>query len=369
MKILHISSARALGGGERHLVDLVDSLAARGHDVHVALIPSSPLRAELGALPPDNIITLPLRNSLDAVSAHRLARFVRERGIDIVHAHIARDYPLAAFTTWRARRARLIITRHVLFPLGRIHRLFLAHTARIIAVSAAVAQSLDARRIFPAHKITVIPNGIDMARFDHAAHASGREDVRRSLNIEATRLIGTVGELSRVKGQEDFIRAAAIVARDFAGAGFVIVGEDASRTGATRARIETLIAELALEDRVRLLGHRDDIAQLIAALDIFVSASHTEAFGLAIVEAMASGTPVVATATAGAREIIDHTVTGQLVPVGDPHALAASISTLLNNPHDAARLSQHALQTARDRFSLARMVDDTEQVYRESLGA
>jgi glycosyltransferase involved in cell wall biosynthesis len=129
MKILQICSARELGGGERHLADLANGLARRAHDVYAALIPASPLLAELSSVPPQNIVELPMRNSLNVASALKLARFVRQNEIEIVHAHVARDYPLAALAARRAG-ARLVLTRHVLFPLNRIHRLTLRRTRR-----------------------------------------------------------------------------------------------------------------------------------------------------------------------------------------------------------------------------------------------
>jgi glycosyltransferase involved in cell wall biosynthesis len=97
LRILQISSAQSLGGGERHLADLANGLARRGHDVYVALRPKSPLIKELAGLVNKNITTLPLRNSLDAISARDLSRLVRRNKIQIVHAHMARDYPLAAY--------------------------------------------------------------------------------------------------------------------------------------------------------------------------------------------------------------------------------------------------------------------------------
>jgi glycosyltransferase involved in cell wall biosynthesis len=364
LRILHISSARALGGGERHLADLARGLVSRGHDVFVALARESPLCAELaGVLPVENIFTLPLRNALDAASAHRLARFVRERRIEIVHAHVARDYTLAAFAAWRSPAARLVVTRHVLFPLSRLHRLTLGRAARVIAVSEAVARALRAQRLVAADKISVIHNGIDFARLDAAAGDTG--EMRRSLmSGDVSFVVGTVGELSRVKGQEDLVRAAATVNRALAGrVGFVLVGEDASRAGETRARLESLIAELDLSERIRLLGRRADVARILHALDLFVSASHTEAFGIAIVEALASGVPVVATETEGAREIIGAGAGGRLVPVGDAEALAASIVALLGDASERARLSDDGRASARERFSLTRMIDATERVY------
>src|SRR5207247_6126995 len=118
----------------------------------------SPLVTEL-SIPRHNILELPMRNSLNVSTAVRLARFVRKNQIEIVHAHVARDYPLAALATGRTK-ARLVLTRHVLFPLSRIHKLTLRRTSRVIAVSEDVAESLKSQRIFSAKKIVTIHNGI-----------------------------------------------------------------------------------------------------------------------------------------------------------------------------------------------------------------
>lgn len=377
MKILQVSSARSFGGGERHLLDLARGLAARGHEVCAALPRASPLREELQrALPSENILTLPLRHSLDALSAMRLARFVRERGVSVVHAHVARDYAVAALAARLASGGvRLVVTRHVLFPLGRWHRLTLQRAARVIAVSEAVAHALRARRIVPDEKIKVVHNGINFARFDEAAREfsdrQARENFRQTLGVRAPLLVGTVGELSAVKGQEDFVRASKLIAGAFGDeVEFLVVGADASRDGRTRARLEKLIDELDLHNRVHLTGRRDDVPRVLAALDVFVSASRSEAFGLAIAEAMACGTcVVVATATEGAQEIIRDGETGRLVPVGDAEKIAAAAIILLRNPSERARLCANARSDARARFGLARVVEETEQVYREALQA
>lgn len=369
VRILHISSARAIGGGERHLADLANALALRGHEVHAALAPRSPLRAELGALPEGNLVSLPLRNALDVGSAHALARLVRWREIEIVHAHMARDYPLASYAARRAAASRLVITRHVLFPLNRLHAWTLSNVSRVIAVSRAVARSLEAQRIFPSAKISVIPNGIDLRRFDAESCASDRESFRRTLGVGPERLlVGTIGELKRLKGHEEFLRAAHLLARRFPDADFVIAGEDFSRTGEHRAGLERLIDELGLRSRVHLTGWLEAVAPLLGALDVFVSASHTESFGLAIVEAMASGTPVVATMTEGARETVEDEATGLLVAIGDTGALAEAVARLLEDAEKRERMGAHARLAARERFSLEQMVTATERLYREALG-
>ena len=368
MRILQLSSARTRGGGERHFVDLVGALAARGHEVHVALAPGTPLSAALKHLPAPHIITLPLRNALDLPSARALARFVRANEIEIVHAHLGRDYPLAAFAAARGR-ARLVITRHVPFQLSRLHRFVLARVARVIAVSGPVAAGLRAQKIFPADKIAVVPNGIDLAQSAALDPAAARAEWRARLSVPADALlVGTVGDLSPVKGPDIFVRAAAhAVAHAACAATFIVAGEDHTDDQRMRRQLADLIATHKLKERVRMLGRVDELAPFLTALDVYVSASRAEAFGLAMVEAMACGVPVVATATDGAREIVEDGVTGRLVPVGAVEALADAVVALLADADRRAAMGKAARAAAYARFGLARMVDATEQIYREVL--
>ena len=368
MRILQISSAQSLGGGERHLADLANGLIDRGHEVFVALRPHSALHDELSRVPKQNITTLLLRNSLDVHSARELARLVRKSDIEIVHAHMARDYPLAAYAVRRNPSARLILTRHVLFPLNRLHRLTFSKASLIIAVSQAVASQLRADRVAPAGKISVVLNGIHARRFALAREQFNRHEFLQSWKLpEKSLLVGTVGELTPLKGQQDFLRAAAQISKQIAGCNFIIAGIDHSPDARNEAQIERLIDELNLREQVRRVKWLDDLAQLYCALDVFVSASHTESFGLAIVEAMASRTAVVATETAGAREIIRPGETGLLTSIGNPNELAAAIQSLLSDEAARLRLAEAAQKEVAARFTVERMVDETEKIYRASL--
>ncbi|HVG29956.1 MAG TPA: glycosyltransferase family 4 protein [Pyrinomonadaceae bacterium] len=373
MRILQLSSASTLGGGERHFADLSNALAARGHEVYAALRPDAPLRERLG-LTDARVITLPLRNALDVASASRLAAFAREHGIEIVHAHVARDYPLAAHAVRLARGTRLVLTRHVPFALNSLHRIALANVSRVIAVSAGVARKLREQGIFSPDKIRVVPNGVDFDHYDRALEGFDREKYRRTLSSSARLLAGTVGELSETKGQEDFLRAAAAVVRRAGasqhGAGgveFLVVGEDNSEDQRTRRRLERIVEEENLRGRVHFRGYAPDLPRLLAALDVYVSASRAEAFGLATVEAMICGAPVVATATDGSREIVEDGRTGRIVPAGDVEAMAAALSELLGDERERERFSTNALHSVTERFSLKRMVDETERIYRSVL--
>ena len=367
LRILQISSAKELGGGERHLADLANALTAKGHRVFAAVRPHSPLIRELADLPNQNVIRLPLRNALDARNAGRLASIVKKEEIEIVHAHMARDYPLAAYAARRNPKSRLIITRHVLFPISRLHKITLARVARVIAVSEAVKRQFLAAHLVPVEKVTVVHNGIDINRFQRIMTAVDRSRFCREWGIpEGSVLVGSVGAITPLKGHEDFLRAAVQVARQVPGAHFIIAGVDASEGQKTRAELKHLIQKLGLEGRVTFIGRLDDIADLYNVLTVFVSPSHTESFGLAIVEAMAAGVAVVATRTEGALEIIENGQTGLLVRVADPNALAGSVVGLLRDKELKEELVKFAQASVSSRFGLQRMVDETEKIYFES---
>jgi glycosyltransferase involved in cell wall biosynthesis len=369
MRILQVCSARTLGGGERHVADLSNSLVARGHQVYVAVAPGSPLTARLTGVPAGNIFELRLRNAFDVPSALGLTRIIREAKIEVVHAHLARDYPLASLAV--RRDARLVVTRHVMFTLNRLHKLTLKRVARVIAVSEAVARALRAQHICAEHKLRVIPNGIDLKRFEAVRTELAQTAARLEIGLAKPLLVGTVGSLLPLKGHEEFIRAAARIAATRDDVGFVIIGGDGgggAREEEYRAQLERLIAELKLQQQVRLMSWPTELAPFYSALDVYVSASHTEAFGLAIVEAMASGRAVVATATEGAREIISDKETGVLVPVRDAEWLADAISALLSNEEQRNLLGARAYSEAQ-RFSLERMVETTERVYLDALAS
>ncbi|HEY0171683.1 MAG TPA: glycosyltransferase family 4 protein, partial [Pyrinomonadaceae bacterium] len=286
---------------------------------------------------------------------------------DIVHAHVARDYTLASFAARRNARARLVITRHVLFPLSRLHRLALANVSRVIAVSHAVARALRAQKIFDEEKIRVVENGVDLTRFSRPRGGFKNErwdDKGTSLRV------GIVGEVSPNKGHVDFLHAAARVAEVLGGGvEFFVVGDDSPRGDGYRERVAEVVEGWGLARRLRFLGRLDEeeMPRLFFSLDLLVSASHSEAFGLAMVEALACGVPVVATATEGAREVVEDGANGLLVPVGDVHALADAVVSLLRDEDRRRVFSERASGATRERFDIARTIEATERVYAEAV--
>ena len=365
MRILQVSSASSFAGGERHVVDLTNALAARDHELFAAVRNGSPLITHL-RIPPENIKTLPLRNAFDAQSALSLARIVERHHVDVVHAHMARDYSLASYAARGNATTRFVVTRHVLFPLSRFHKRTLARASRVIAVSAATARHLKEQDLVPEERIVVIRNGIDVKKFRTAN--SERTNYRRSLKVpDDCMLVGSIGELRELKRHDDFVRAAAVVSREVPSAYFVLAGSEVSVDAEERPRLQKLVDDLGLTERFRFLGWLGNAASLLGSLDVFVSASETESFGLVIAEAMAAGVAVVSTATEGARELTMNGETGLLVPVGAVDDMAREITSLLRDRSRREQLANQAQRTVTEQFSLKRMVDEIEGLYREVL--
>jgi len=364
VRILHISSAKTFGGGEKHFVDLCRGLKTRGHDVFAALRPSNQWQARLDFLPAENILHVSLRNSFGVLSATRIAEYIRENKIEIVHAHVARDYIPASLACRIAKNARFVLTRHVLFPLKPFHRFTLSNLSKAVAVSKPVEANL--RNIFSKEKVVLVSNGIDVEALEKVNREQLRANFRSEHHIPSDAfLIGTVGELKVLKGQRDFILAAQVVARQFPDARFVVVGKDHSFKQDHRRELKRLVKIFRMEDRFLWLDWTEDTASLLAALDVFVSASHTESFGLAILEAMAIGGAIVATGTEGANELLQTEVSGKLVPVKEPVRLAGAIADLLSNREMRVKLGRNAQARAGEKFNLKRMIDETETIYRE----
>jgi glycosyltransferase involved in cell wall biosynthesis len=362
MRILQISSARDFGGGESHFVELCKGLRERGHEVFAAIRPTSQWRARLGVLPPDNVLHISIRNSIGVLSANRMGSFARENSIDIIHAHVARDY-IPASIACALSGARFVLTRHMALPLKPFNKFALKNLAMAIAVSSGVEASL--KNLFPAEKIAVVPNGIDIQRWASADRGALREAFRRTHEIpDDDILVGTMGELVPLKGQRDLVLAAGEIAKRYPETRYLIVGSDNSIDKKYRRELKRLVRVSGLEERFHWLDWVDDTPAMLSALDLYVSPSHSESFGLSMLEAIAAGTPVVATDTAGARQLLGGRA---LVPVHDAVALANAVCAALEDPEGSAGHARALREDVGKRFSIEKMIEATEAIYRQLL--
>jgi glycosyltransferase involved in cell wall biosynthesis len=213
----------------------------------------------------------------------------------------------------------------------------------------------------PAERLAVIPNGVDRERF---AAPADRAAARAALGIEDDRpVVALVGRISEEKGQDDYVRAAPGVVAELPGALFLIVGSTAKDAAA--APLRDLARAGGVEDAVRFTGYVDDMPALYAAIDVLAAPSRWEGFGLMLVEAMAAGVPIVASAAGAIPEVVGDGP-ALLVPPREPAALGAAIRRVLSDP-DAARAMAAAGRERATAFSWDRSAERLEAVYDEAL--
>ena len=354
-----------MGGGEVHVADLVRGLTARGHAVYLAVRPDSPLRGPLAGVIA-SWHELPLRNSLDLQSARAIAQLITENGIDIVHAHVGRDYLVAALACKQTNNAKLVLTRHHYLPLKRsaLYRWLLGDVAVVIAVSDSVRQSVLERLQLPSEKVRTLPNWIDPERFKPEDRDAARAMFRVRYNI----VVACIGQITQAKGQEEFVRAAAALARTRTDLEFLIVGQESEEGGAFTKRLTDLARSSGLQEKLRFLGRVKHIPQLLAAVDVVVVPSWDEGFSLVTIEAMAARRPVLASRVGGITGIIKDNVTGLLFPPRDVHALTDKLLWLVSDAPLRERLSVQAQRDVYARFGRDHIIDQIESLYMEVLG-
>ena len=238
----------------------------------------------------------------------------------------------------------------------RVNRFTDGLADRVVCVSEEVARFCVEEVGTPRDKVTVIPNGVDVKRY---ADLPDVAEARSQLGMPQEKpLVGTVARLEPAKRMDVLLQTMALVPT----ASAVIVGD-----GRQRSALETLAEQLKLADRVWFVGHREDVRCWLAALDLFVLCSDREGMPNAVLEAMAAGLPVAATAVGGVPEVVVDGVTGVLVPPGEPATLAEAVAGLLGDKELRRRMGEAGQRRIEECFSVERTVERTEALYEELL--
>ncbi len=357
MKILHIDSERSFGGGERQVLGLVRHLARRGHENLLAASPDSALSRMVPGSDA-RLIPLAIRNHVDLLAALRLARIVARESPHLIHYHTSRSHALAP---WLRRHApRSLVTRRMDYPIRRgwwSSLLYNRSVAGVAAISEDVRRKLIAGGV-RAERIRVIRSAVEPPA--GLPGEAGREAARRRFGANGEPVIAVVAALERRKGQDILLHALAEISRRGRRFQCLLCGG-----GSERSALERLAAELGVAASVRFLGEQRQVADVLAAADLFVLPSRHEGLGVAILEAMAMGLPVVATAVGGIPEAVEHDRTGLLVPPEDGSALAAAIDDLLGHRDRACELGARGRERVLERFTMERMAGEYQRFYEE----
>lgn len=355
LRIVHVDTERAWGGGQRQVCQLAAGLQRRGHRSWAAARPGTRLAAELCDA---GVPVLPLAPAFewDPRAARRLRQLLIEVRADVVHAHAGHAVALAAVAS-AGTPARLVVTRRVALPLRRnpLSRWKYARAERIIAVSERVREVLESGGV-ASSRIGVVRSGVDLtrclSRASDATLAGLGVDRRRPLVVMVSALVpphkdpGTfVAAVARARAAGCDCQALLIGAGPLAGAA------------------ERACRRLGLDGTLRLTGFRGDALELLAAADVAVLSSRDEGLGTTLLDAMLAGVPVVATAAGGVREVVRDGVDGLLVPVGDGGALGEAIARVLSDGRLRAALVAAGRKRVQE-FSMERTVEGTLREYR-----
>jgi len=360
LKILHINTERTWRGGEQQTLYLLEGLKARNIVCHLVCQPGSPMqeRAEKAGI---DAFPIAMRGEADLPAGYRIRTLIRKYNYAIIHAHTSHAHTLAYLASI-GTAVRRLVTRRVDFSIFRRSFLhlsgfkyrFMAHG--YIAISNKVKAVLEADGIAE-RRIFVVHSGIDPQRFKQA----NGDQLRPEFDIKDNeKIVINVAHLAGHKGQKYLIQAIPHVLATLPDTRFFIVGR-----GELRDELQALAFALGLQSRLVFTGFRSDVGAFYKIADLCVMSSIEEGLGTAVLDAMACGVPVVATAAGGLPEIIRDGKTGRLVAPSDPSALAEAIIELLTHPRLAEAMAAQGRTEVRQCFSIEAMVDKNIEVYRK----
>ena len=361
MRVLQVIDSLLLGGAEVLLEQMVPLFARRGVacDVYSLNSADSPLRKSLIAR--GTRVYSPLQASVySPLHVRSLAAHLKRESYDLVHVHLFPAQLWAALAVKVAKtKVPLLTTEHNTYSRRRrmgyktIDRWMYAQYDRIACISDATAQALLKWQPKLQSKLRQCPNGVNVDRFSNVS-AQSKLDLFSIKNDSF--VILSVGRMEFQKDHATTIRALGLLPDVH----LAIVG-----AGPMRADLQKLVENLGLVDRVHFLGRRSDVPKIMRAADVFVQSSRFEGFGIAALEAMASGLPVIATQVGGLADVVGDA--GMLFEVGDEHQLAEHLKQLFSDRELRESLVQRGKARA-EAFSLEKTIICYERLYREAIG-
>jgi glycosyltransferase involved in cell wall biosynthesis len=353
--VLHVDTAATWRGGQNQVLLTATGMGRRGWKAVLACRAGGALESRARASGLD-VRAVSFRGDLWPPGILGLARLLRQDRGAIPVLHDPHAVSAALLATRLAGRRRLVAVRRVDFPLrSALSRRKYRACERVIVVSRAIDAVVARGGVHPTRRRLVYEGVSDRSPLP------GGEAALAELGVppDAT-VIGNVAALTAHKDHATLVEAMALVAARRPRVRLVIAGE-----GELRAALEQRVRDLGLADRVVFAGFRDDLDRLLPAFSVFCLSSHLEGLGTSLLDAMAFGLPVVATAAGGIPEAVEDGVTGRLVPPRDPPALAAALVEVLDDPGRLGALGAAGRRRFEERFSADRMVDATVRVLEE----
>lgn len=375
-RILYVIGSLDFGGAEFHLRMITPALRHRGWKPTIYCLAQRGAQAEdveadgveviAPPVKPDSRLPTFLCLTIQAtLSGGKLLWLLLRRRPDIVHFYLPGAYLIGGPLSVLARTPIRIMSRRSLdnyqahWPhLRRVELWLHKRMSVILGNSSAVVEQLIDREGCPSSKVHLIHNGIDLSRYGSGVQ---RSQTRAALDVpESARVAVIVANLIPYKGHADLLRGLASI-RDEMPENWLLLA--VGRDDGALDELQRLTRELGLSDNVRFTGLREDVPALLAAADIGVLSSHQEGFSNALIEAMASGLPMVATDVGGNSDAVIDGETGYIVPPHAPEQLGAAIASLMNDLEKAKAMGQSGRQRAHNLYSLERCVGAYNDLY------
>jgi glycosyltransferase involved in cell wall biosynthesis len=345
-EVCHLVDSLEVGGMEQMLCELAIEQKRNGWIVTVGcLLRRGPLEARL-IKAGITVVCFEKQAGLDIKAIRAIRACFKSRPNAIIHTHNAVAHYYAAFALLGVVRTIAVNTRHDMglhtksARLSALYKLAVRKTQRVAAVCEAAKARFVASGEFPRNKCLVIPNGIDVAKFD--ASYSNAQSIRVIANLpKDSFVIGTVGRLNEVKAQHVLIEAVAELLRRGFHVHLVLVGN-----GPEKAKLTLLVEQLDLKENVIFMGERSDVSQFLWSFDVFALPSKTEGYSMALVEASAAGLAIVASDVGGNREIISPGQNGELYAAEEKPTFFDILQRLIENSEQRKLLGANAQKWA-----------------------
>ena len=359
LRVMFVITSMPVGGAETLLVNLIRRLDRRRFEPYLCCLKEFGVLGEILAEEVPSCQHL-IGGKYDVSVWGRLTRLLKRRKIDAVVTVGAGDKMFwGRLAAWRARLPVVLSALHSTgWPdgIGRLNRMLTPFTDAFIGVAKEHGRHLVETEGFPAQKVHVIPNGVDVDRFKPCPETALA--LRRNLNIPVDAPVcGLVAALRPEKNHLLFLRTAAKVQHHLRDVHFLIVGD-----GPQRDQLEAAARSTEFTEQIHFLGTRSDIPELLTAMDMFLLTSHNEANPVSILEALATQLPVVSTRVGSVEESVIEGVTGHLATPGDADQLAGHVLGLLRDPSRASEMGRAGREKVVAQWSLERMVSGYQQL-------
>jgi glycosyltransferase involved in cell wall biosynthesis len=364
MRIFMLSTSMGMGGADQQIIILAQAMRARGHEVRiVSLAPLGPMgvEAQRDGIPTESV---ELARNLGVIPrVFRLARMIRDWRPDVLHSHMVHANLLARMIRPLTRVPALVSTIHSINDGGRLrmaaYRLTNGLVDRFTIISRLAAERYVGIGAVPPERLQVVPNAVDTDRFRRLPGARAR--VRAELGLGDEFVWLAVGRFEEAKDCPTLIAGFARLAAQRPASQLVLVGK-----GSLQEQVERQVREARLEGRVRFLGVRRDVPELMSAADGYVLSSAWEGMPVVLLEAAAVELPIVATRVGGVPEVVQDGATGVLVPARDPAALAAGLERVESlTPEARAAMGAAGRALVERQYGTRHIMDVWERLYSE----